>query len=268
MLHMFEHNDPFIFATISGKGGVGKSISTVNIASMLNDMGYKVAVIDADLGLANCATMFNQPVEYTVCDWIINRCSLEETFQDMNGVTLVTTADDPQEAKLGTELIMDALDQVIIALSGSHDYILIDTPAGAGEMTLWALDSAGLGVLLIVDEPSAISDAYRLCKYIFSIDPDYKFGALVNFVENESHAKSTLDRFNIILDHFLGQFCYFLGFIPEHAQVRKAIRTQSTLLGMDPSNPINQEVEYIAQNLISTSNTLDKPQHKFAYVNH
>ncbi len=266
MMHLFERTEPFVFAVISGKGGVGKSISVVNMAAMLNDMGYKVAVIDADLGLANCATMFNQPVQASVCQWITNDCSLEDTFQDIGGITLVTGADDPMEAKLGNDIIMDALDQVLFALKPSHDFILIDTPAGAGEMSLWALDAAEFGLLVLVDEPSAISDAYRFCKYVFSIDPDYNFGSLVNFAENEEDAKSTIERFNTILAYFLEQECSYLGFIPDHAQVRRAVKKQNTLLGMDPENPINQEVEFIVQNLISTSNTLEKPQLQLAYA--
>jgi len=266
-MHLFDRVESFVGTVISGKGGVGKSITTVNMAAMLNDMGYKVAVIDADLGLANCATMMNQPVEATVCKWIANECSLEDTFLDCSGITLVTGADDPLEIKLGNELIMDALDQVIYTLKASHDFILIDTPAGAGEMTLWALDASKLGVIVLVDEPSAISDAYRLCKYIFSIDPGYQFGGIVNLAEDEKHAQSTIDRFNTILSYFLEQNCTYLGFIPEHTQVRKAVRKQNTLLGMDPNNPINHEVEFIVQNLISTSNTLEKPQLKLAYVN-
>ena len=63
-MHLLDHINPFIVAVISGKGGVGKSISTVNMATMLNDMGYKVAIIDADLGLSNCATMFNKTVPF------------------------------------------------------------------------------------------------------------------------------------------------------------------------------------------------------------
>lgn len=95
MMSFLEPADPFVFSIISGKGGVGKSLTTVNIAAMLNDMGYKVAIVDVDLGLANCATMFNLPVQATLCEWVMNECSLENTFQDCNGITVVTAADDP-----------------------------------------------------------------------------------------------------------------------------------------------------------------------------
>lgn len=265
MMPLFEPSDPFVFSVISGKGGVGKSLTTVNIAAMLNDMGYKVAVVDVDLGLANCATMFNLPVQATLCEWILNECSLEKTMQDCNGITLVTAADDPLELKLGTDVIMDALDQAVYALKQTHDFILIDTPAGVGEMTLWSLDAAEFGVLVLVDEPSAISDVYRLCKYVYSIDPSYKFGSVVNFAESEESASDTIHRFNTILTYFLEKESVYLGFIPENDQVRKAVRKQNTLLGIDSENPINNEVEFISQNIIAESTLTEKPQLKLAY---
>jgi flagellar biosynthesis protein FlhG len=266
-MHLLDHINPFIVAVISGKGGVGKSISTVNMATMLNDMGYKVAIIDADLGLSNCATMFNKTVPFNVCHWILNRCSLEDTIQDINGITLVTGANDPTDLKIDTGIIMDALDQIVHSLSSNHDFILIDTPAGAGEMSLWALDTAKLGLCVLVDEPTAISDAYRLIKYVLSIDPDYDFGSIVNFAEHEEDALSTIERFNTILSHFLQRECTYLGFIPDHAYVRNTVKKQTTLLGMNPENPINNEMEFIVQNIISTSNTLEQSQPQLAYFN-
>ncbi len=268
MMHQFEREESYICAIISGKGGVGKSLTTINMGAMLNDMGYKVAIIDADLGLANCATMLNETVQATTCQWILNECDLEHICQDINGITLITAADDPQELSIDTSLIMEGLDQVLSTLKKTHDFILIDTPAGAREMSLWALDAAHMGVLVLVDEPSAISDAYRFCKYVFSIDPTYIFGAVVNFTENEKNAHGTIERFNAILAHFLQKECTYLGFIPNHHQVRKAILKQNTLLGINPNNSINQEVEFIIQNFISISNTCKRTKLHLAYVNH
>lgn len=265
MMNLFEKSEPFVFAVISGKGGVGKSISSINIAAMLNDMGYKVALIDADLGLANCATLLNEPVKATVCDWVKAECTLERLVQDCNGMSLVTTADEPGENTMSSEILMDALDQVTAHLKKTHDFIVIDTPAGAGEMTLWALDTAQLGVLILVDEPSAISDVYRLCKYVYSIDPSYQFASMVNFAESEDSARSTFKRFDTILSYFLEKKSVYLGFLPDHEIVRASVQKQHTLLSLDTKQAVTGELEFIAQNIISTSNRLEKPLLKLAY---
>ena len=264
-MNLFEKNEPFVCAVISGKGGVGKSMTSVNLATMLNDMGYKTAVIDADLGLANCATMFNEPVRATACEWIHGEVTLEQLPQHCGEVTLVTGADSPDEIDVSSDVIMDALDQVVEHLKTTHDYIIIDTPAGAGEMTLWALDASDAAMLVLVDEPSAISDVYRLCKYVYSIDPAYRFTSVVNFAENAEEAQSTVKRFNTILGYFLDKESEYLGFIPDHPMIRKAIQRQEPLLTMANHEVVTNEIEFIAQNLVSYSNKVEKPTLKLAY---
>lgn len=265
MINLNEKKDPFVCAVISGKGGVGKSMASINLAGMLNDMGYRTAIVDADLGLANCTTMLNQSVRASVCDWVHGEVILENLPQTCNGITLVTGADSPEEMNISADVMMDALDQVTEYLKQTHDYILIDTPAGAGEMTLWALDASNSAILVLVDEPAAISDVYRLCKYVYSIDPSYNFASLVNFAENNECAQSTAKRFNTILGYFLDKQVSYLGFIPEHPLIRKAIQQQVPLLELEGHEVVTNEIEFVTQNLVSYSKKVEKSTLKLAY---
>ena len=89
-------NQSFIVAVASGKGGVGKSIATVNIAEILVQMGYRVAVVDADLGLSNCAALINESIPGTVLDVMNGRSQINEIMLETDGgYTLVTGADEP-----------------------------------------------------------------------------------------------------------------------------------------------------------------------------
>jgi flagellar biosynthesis protein FlhG len=259
MTKLIDIEQPFVFSVISGKGGVGKTMTSVNTAAMLNKMGYQVAVIDADLGLANCATLLNETVEATVSDWISGECHLQDLIQNVNGISLITASNDPATQNLKTEVMMDALDQVISHLKQTNDFIIIDTPAGAGEMVLWALDSSQLATLVLVDEPAAISDVYRLCKYVFNIDPGYRFASIVNFAENEESAENTLKQFNNILDYFLGKKSEYFGFIPASDRIHEAIRKQHTLLELTEEKSILKELEFIAQNVIADAINVDTP---------
>lgn len=245
--------EPFILAVISGKGGVGKSMAGVNTAEMLHHMGYRVALIDADIGLSNCSTLLNETVEASVAQWINGECILEEVPQQCGGITLVTGSDEPGLHQLQPELMMDALDQVVLYLSPGHDFIIIDTPAGAGEMTLWALDRAHTGTIVLVDEPTAISDVYRLCKYVYGIDPGYHFTSIVNYAENEESAESTARRFNNILDYFLQKQTVYFGFIPASKTIRETVQAQTTLLRADTENQILKEFQFISENIIGLS---------------
>lgn len=219
-----------IIAVTSGKGGVGKSVATVNIAEMLTYMGYRVAVLDADAGLSNTATLLNEHVTVTIDDWINGNCFLEDLPYEFEPFTLVTASNTPGLKSSGIVQFMSALDQVSEYLMRSHDFIFIDTPAGAGEITLWALDQADIGMIVLVDEPTAISDAYRLCKYIYSIDPHYPFANIVNFAESKDTAKSTSKRFNNIINYFLNQQTEHFGFLPSSSKVRQLVSQQHTLL--------------------------------------
>ncbi|MEX0722402.1 MAG: P-loop NTPase [Gracilimonas sp.] len=246
-----KNDQPFITTVISGKGGVGKTMSSINIAVRLKKMGHTVAIIDADLGLSNCATFFNTQAKHTVTDWIHGKCGLENLAQQIDGITLVTGASDPSQANVGTELMMDALDQVVSYLKQTHDFIIVDTLAGAGEMSLWSLDTADLGILVIVDEPTAISDVYRLCKYIYNIDPEYKFSGIVNFAENERTAESTFKRFNTILGYFLNKQIPYFGFIPASNIIKKSITEQCPLSDEKNATEEIKEIEFIAQQVIA-----------------
>lgn len=257
---------PFVCSILSGKGGVGKSMASVNLGVQLSKIGYKVALVDADLGLSNCATFFNRTARYSVANWVSGDCGLEHLPLTIdNQTTLITAASEPSQANVGTELMMDALDQVVEFLKQTHDFVLIDTPAGAGEMTLWSLDAADTGILVLVDEPSAISDVYRLCKYIYGIDPEYDFTGIVNFAGNEQSAESTFKRFNTILDYFLNKHIPYFGFIPASERIRKAIHEQRPLsIESGDQNEIN-EIKYIAQQLVGCAVNYQQTQLKPAH---
>lgn len=259
ILKQNEIKEPFVFAVISGKGGVGKSMFSVNIAEMLHQMNHKVLLIDADIGLSNCSTLLNEPVSASVAQWINGECSLEDLPQFSKGITLVTGSDDPTQNQIHPEMMMDALDQVILNLAPGYDFVIIDTPAGAGEMTLWALDQAHLGTVLLVDEPAAISDVYRLCKYVYSMDPGYRFSSVVNFAGDENSAESTCKRFNTILNYFLKKETDYLGFIPASSTIRDMIQAQKTLLQLSPDHIILNELQFIAERIIGMANKTLKP---------
>jgi len=257
-----EFPTPFIFSVLSGKGGVGKSMTSVNLAEVLSSSGYSVALIDADIGLSNCAMLLNENVHASVAHWVNGECMLEDLPHNTGHLTLITGSDSPSHT-YDIETLMDAMDQVILHLSHDHDVIIIDTPAGAGEISLWALDRSELGALVLIDEPTSISDAYRLCKYIYSIDPDYPFATIINQAKNNSTAEDTYQRFNSILKYFLNKELPNLGFIPYSDKVKESVNSQSTLLqNVQTNEEVINELAYISQHLIglakSASSRLQK----------
>lgn len=248
----------FIVATASGKGGVGKTLTAVNLAESLNALGYKVAIIDADLGLSNCAALMNERIPASALDVLRQQCYLDDLLHVTgSGITLVTGADEPDPHIQDWSPLYTVMDQMIRKLRTNHDFILIDTPAGASNLSLWALDRSDLCVLLLANEPTVISDAYRFCKFVLSVDPAYPFASVVNFASDEEDARSTAKRFNSILSHFMSRDLPFLGYIPAAGEVRESIKSQVPVARRSPGSEASREFKYIAQTLTSISKTGD-----------
>ncbi|KPP96488.1 MAG: flagellar biosynthesis protein FlhG [Bacteroidetes bacterium HLUCCA01] len=249
---------PFIFATVSGKGGVGKSLASVNIAETLRLLGYRTAILDVDAGMANVATMFNVYPPYSVTDWMEDKCRLTDVMVDADGITLVTTANEPGPLTDRHDLLIQALDQVLDALAATHDFVVIDTPAGLGELNLWALDRSRLGAIMLVDEPTSVSDVYRFCKYVLGIDPTYPFAVIVNMAESDEAAAQVHEKFNTIVKYFLQTEIPSMGYIPLSNTIRDSIRKQTPVMRMDPEEELEREFSFIAQNIIALAREMQR----------
>lgn len=249
-----KFNQSYIVGIASGKGGVGKSIVTVNLAETLVQMGYRVAVVDADLGLSNCAALINESIPGTVMDVMNGKSTISEIILETDGgYILVTGADEPDADVMDWSVLYPTLDQVLRKLRTENDFILIDTPAGASDLSFWALDRADIGLLVVVGEPTAISDVYRFCKFVLEVDPTYPFAAIVNFAENEDDAQHVLKRFNTIVNHFMNREFPYLGFVPMDDLVRKSVADQLPIVRSNPDSHVSKEFNYVASALVGLS---------------
>ncbi len=180
-----------IVAVTSGKGGVGKSTLSANIAYVLARNGYKVGIMDADIGLANLDVMFNVRAEKN----ILHVLKGESTFED-----IVLTLDEnlwlvPGES--GDEILKFS-DATIVSrfideaqMLDNLDFLIIDTGAGIGDTIQMFLKAADDVVVVTVPDPAAITDAYAMVKVISRIRDDVKM--VVNQVKNAKEGQKIFD---------------------------------------------------------------------------
>jgi MinD-like ATPase involved in chromosome partitioning or flagellar assembly len=116
-----------------------------------------------------------------------------------------------------------------------------------------------MGLLIVVGEPTAISDVYRFCKFVLEVDPTYPFTAIVNFAEDENDAQNVLKRFNTIVNHFMNREFPYLGFIPMDDSVRKSVTDQVPVVRALKDGLVASEIQYIASALVG----LSKKEKKF-----
>jgi flagellar biosynthesis protein FlhG len=192
-------HDTRVLTVVSGKGGVGKSVLSVNLATTLASEGRTVALLDADVGQGSCAYLVGPD----------------------SPVHLVTP--DPD---LGPTEAIEALEAQLVVLRSKADIILIDAPAGIGPTVRWALDRADAGLLVLVDEPTAIADAYALAKLTWHHDPSYPLAGVVNMVDSLLEATDVMERFSALTSHFLDRKILYGGWVPFSGAVRASVRKQ------------------------------------------
>lgn len=238
-----------IIAVTSGKGGVGKSVVSVNLAETLAAAGHRVALVDADFGQGACALLLNESPAASVLDLVRQTARTERVLhRTETGLTLVQGVAEAGEGERHERALYACLDELLVHLQRTHTHVLIDTPAGVDGPVRWALDRADLGLLVLAGEPTAIADAYRLARLVWQTDPSYPLAAVVNFADGEQDAESVSERFGRVTEHFTGQVPSYLGWVPFSAQMRHSVARQEP--AVRTPGPICSAFEAIARTLV------------------
>jgi flagellar biosynthesis protein FlhG len=216
------------------------------MAETLVAMGHRVALIDVDLGQGACSLLLNETPRASVLEFAQHMALAEDVLhRTESGITLSQGVADAGKVSDPT-LLFSALDELLVTLRKTHDYILLDTPAGTEGAVRWALDRADLGILVLVGEPTAISDAYRLTRMIWDLDPEYPMGAVVNFADTEAEARSVVDRFGKVTEYFTGKVTKYLGWVPFSAQIRRSVQNQRP--AVQEAGPVKNAFQSMAEN--------------------
>ena len=203
-------------AISSGKGGVGKTSLAVNSSIRLSMEGQKVALLDADFGMANSHILLNQKVKNTVQDILENDIKIEEVVHETpSGLKLIPGGSGILEllnldSKKRWEIIR-SLDP----LSESLDYLIVDTPAGASDASIEFAAACDKVVVVLVPEPTSFMDAYAFIKAL-NLEKDFQnVSVVVNLAVNASGAKKSFDSFKKIVTKFLSIDVQYAGWLPK-----------------------------------------------------
>lgn len=244
-----------IVAITSGKGGVGKSTISANLSYMLADNGYKVAILDADIGLANLDVIFNVKSEKNILHLLKGGSKLSDIIIKIHdNLTLIPGESGEEILKYSNEYVYDKFMSEISILE-SLDFIIVDTGAGIGEHTQTFLKAADEVVVVTVPDPAAITDAYATIKLI-SKDRDNVF-VILNQVKNQKEADLIFDKIikvastNIPNKNFTIQM---LGKMNSDEFVSKSIKKRILFVKEFPTSIPCMDLEAIATNLLQKLN--------------
>jgi flagellar biosynthesis protein FlhG len=236
----------------SGKGGVGKTSLTVNLAIALAREGRRVLIIDGDLGLANVDIFFGLTVDANILDVLASgRDPLECVCFPMENLgVLPATSGVPEMVALGPG-DRDKLEGYFQRLFAQFDLILIDTAAGIGASVLWFNTFVDANLVVLAPEPTAITDAYALVK-ILSTDHDRRrFEIVVNQVADPEAGARVFQQFKLVAGNFLDVELNHLGSVVSDPQVGQAVRRQRPFVLASHFGPAAQAVRHIAADLNS-----------------
>jgi flagellar biosynthesis protein FlhG len=252
-------------AVTSGKGGVGKTNLTVNLALACAAKGRKVLIIDADLGLANVDVVLGLNPAYNIRDVLAGRKSLSEVILKVpGGISILPAASGVSELSNLTQEEKLLLMQELDSYDTDADTIIVDTAAGISDTVLYFNLAVAERLVVASDEPTSLTDAYALMKVLFTQHQERSFKLLVNNVRGEAEAKAVYRKLSAVADHFLGGLSLeYLGYVPTDPLVSKSVIMQRPLLLAYPSSPAALAIHRLAKTLLSTPQQSDSGNIKF-----
>ncbi|WP_419958211.1 MinD/ParA family protein [Psychrobacillus psychrotolerans] len=233
-------------AVVSGKGGVGKSNFSINFSTTLSGHGKKVVLIDMDIGMGNIHILLGKSVQYNLKDYLVGEQPIESVlFEGPNGLQYISGGSGLSGVMEWTDEMFNRLIEAFEYLQKTFDYIVFDMGAGATSQTLDLLMSVDDIIVITTAEPTSITDAYSMMKYIYYKDSVKNFYLICNRAFSDEEGAETTGRLKLAMSKFLSKEITILGVLPEDTVVRKAVREQTPFSILYPQAEITKKLKKI-----------------------
>jgi flagellar biosynthesis protein FlhG len=249
---------PHIMAVTSGKGGVGKTFVSANLAAALARHGRKVLVLDADLGLANLDVVLNLFPKITLHDVFTGKASLPEAVLPAPGGFHVLLAGSGMvEYSRMTPEVREKLQQVIDEVAPRFDHVLLDTGAGISDVVLHTVGLAGQVLVVVTPEPTSLTDAYATIKVLAGTQGRRQIRLLVNQVRRSGEGRAVRQQLQQVVDRYVNPTLdspvrlELIGEVPADPAVREAVLRRQLLLELLPGTPPALALLQVAQRLVA-----------------
>lgn len=244
-----------VITVTSGKGGVGKTSISINLAIQLTRLGKRVVVFDADFGLANIEVMLGVRPQYNLADMMFRGKDLTDIItQGEEGISFISGGSGIQElASMNREQVM-FLTSRLIALDKYADVIIVDTGAGISDSVLEFVLASTEVLLVATPEPTSITDAYALLKALNRKEEfckeDTSIKMISNRVKNEQEGLGLYEKMSVVSDKFLHIPIEYLGPVPMDEQISKAVMRQKPVSVINPEAPSAKAIKQIAEKIL------------------
>lgn len=239
-----------IIAITSGKGGVGKTNITANLALAMTMQDKKVSIIDADLGLANIDVILRLNPKYTLEHVVMGEKKLQDVFvKGPAGLTIIPASPGRLPMASLSEADRTLLIKELIRSASNFDVTFIDTAAGISSNVVDFVVAAQETIVITTPEPTAITDAYAMIKVI-SQRKDTDIGIIVNMVQNPNQAKDVSERIIMAARRFINAKAHYIGYVLKDPAVSDAVTCQQPLIFKHPNSTATQCINVLAKKIL------------------
>ncbi len=245
-----------VLAITSGKGGVGKTFVSANLACALAKRGLRVLVLDADLGLANLDVVLNLYPKVTLHDVFTGKATLDEAIvKAPGGFSVLLAGSGMVEYSRLTPEVRDDFLRIMEGLVPAYDVVLLDTGAGISDVVLFAVSLASEVLVVATPEPTSLTDAYATIKVLVGQQKRQTIRMVVNQTARLGDGRAITAQLQQVLDRFVSTDpgrpvkLVHMGDIPADPAVRQAVMRRQLLMQNTPGCPAGMAMSQLAVKL-------------------
>jgi flagellar biosynthesis protein FlhG len=239
--------EPSLLAVASGKGGVGKTFLSVNIALALRDLGHRCLILDLDWGLANVDVALGLAPSRHVGHVLSGECTIEEAVIEHQGLSIL-----PNGCGWADLVHLDvrqrvSLVEAVMAAQRHYDFVIADTHPGIGALTVDVLRRAEATIIVSTPEPTALTDTYALFKVLGQTEMRGPAGLVINQSGSSSQAYETARHLDAVARRFLEHGIAYWGDVPKDVAVPRSVLQQRAVMTTAPRSVAARSVRKIAE---------------------
>jgi len=241
-----------VLAVASGKGGVGKTNVSINLGCCLSSLGRTVALMDADMGLANVDVLLGIQPKYNLSHVLSGERSLEEVIvEGPAGLRVVPGSSGIQRMAELSPAEQGGVIRAFGAIGEDIDVLIVDTAAGISNGVVTFARACQEIILVVCDEPTSLTDVYAFIKLMNRDYGVYRFQILANMVRDERQGRQLFDKLSLVTDRYLDVAINYLGAIPQDDNLRRAVQKQTPVSVLFPQSKSAEAFRSLARKVDS-----------------